>query len=310
MSVYVLYDELGSSGLKPDWLADFSTAGIEVLPFNTRQGPHNRFQLNFRNHRKIVVVEGKSAWVGGLNVGDDYLGEDPKLSPWRDTHMHIQGPAALAAQLTFMADWYWASHKLLENLSWDPQPADGSDKNVLILSSGPADELETASLFFTTVLNLARKRIWIATPFETITTFGGDCEDIAIAKYLVLRLMGVPDDQLGFAHVFNSNKEHHMVLIYKASEETEAMVLDNENPDVKPASERPDLIAVYIFRNDGTTFLIKDEGGGERNLTSTLENKRLQKWLTAKERSQKNAESLVPFNNGRPLTPDWLEKAN
>ena len=165
VSVYVLYDELGSSGLKPDWLADFSAAGIEVLPFNTRQGPHNRFQLNFRNHRKIVVVDGKSTWVGGLNVGDDYLGEDPKLSPWRDTHMHIQGPAALAAQSTFLADWYWASHELLENLSWDPQPAVGSDKNVLILSSGPADELETASLFFTTVLNLARERIWIATPY-------------------------------------------------------------------------------------------------------------------------------------------------
>ena len=70
-----------------------------VLPFNTRQGPQNRFQLNFRNHRKIVVADGKSAWVGGLNVGDDYLGEDPKLSPWRDTHMLIQGPAALAANV-------------------------------------------------------------------------------------------------------------------------------------------------------------------------------------------------------------------
>jgi len=165
VSVYILYDELGSSGLKADWLEDFSAAGVEVLPFNTRQGPHNRFQLNFRNHRKIVVVDGTSAWVGGLNVGDEYLGEDPKLSPWRDTHMHIRGPAALAAQTTFLADWYWASHRLLDNLSWDPQPAEGSDKNVLIMSSGPADELETASLFFTTVLNLARKRIWIATPY-------------------------------------------------------------------------------------------------------------------------------------------------
>ena len=81
VSVYVLYDELGSSGLKPDWLADFTDAGIHILPFNTRQGPHNRFQLNFRNHRKIVVVDGKATWVGGLNVGDDYQGEDPKLSP-------------------------------------------------------------------------------------------------------------------------------------------------------------------------------------------------------------------------------------
>ncbi len=165
VAVYVLYDELGSSGLKPEWLADFSAAGIQILPFNTRQGPHNRFQLNFRNHRKIVVVDGKSTWVGGLNVGDDYLGEDPKLSPWRDTHMHIQGPVALAAQVSFLVDWHWAGREILQGLSWTPQAAPDSSQNVLILASGPADKLETASLFFTTVLNLAQERIWIATPY-------------------------------------------------------------------------------------------------------------------------------------------------
>lgn len=176
-------------------------------------------------------------------------------------------------------------------------------------------QLEAVNDYMNEMTWIADSELWKqpdywATPFETITTFGGDCEDIAIAKYLVLRLMGVPDDQLGFAHVFNSKKEHHMVLIHKASEETEAMILDNEYPDVKSASQRPDLIAVYIFQNDGTTFLIKDEGDGERSLKSTIEDKRLQKWLTAKERSQKNAESYLPFNNGRPLAPDWLEEAD
>jgi len=165
LSVYVLYDELGSSGLKADWLADFSAAGIQILPFNTRQGPRNSFQLNFRNHRKIVVVDGKSTWIGGLNVGDDYLGKDPKLSPWRDTHIHILGPVALAAQSSFLADWHWASHEILNGLSWVPQAAPDSSQNVLILASGPADKLETASLFFTNILNLTRERIWIATPY-------------------------------------------------------------------------------------------------------------------------------------------------
>ena len=165
VDVYVLYDELGSKGLEDDWIADFTNAGIRVLPFNTRQGPDNRFQLNFRNHRKIVVVDGKSAWIGGLNVGDDYLGEDPKLTPWRDTHMHIEGPAALVAQATFVSDWHWASREFLKELSWHPQPATNGDKNVLVLASGPADDLETASLFFTTALNLARERVWIATPY-------------------------------------------------------------------------------------------------------------------------------------------------
>ena len=66
---------------------------------------------------------------------------------------------------SFLTDWHWASHEIPTGLSWTPEPVPGNSQNVLILASGPADKLETASLFFTTVLNLARKRIWIATPY-------------------------------------------------------------------------------------------------------------------------------------------------
>lgn len=168
--VYVLYDELGSIHLPPAWIAEIHEAGIQMVPFNTRQGMQNRFQLNFRNHRKIVVVDGKAAWIGGLNVGDDYLGKDKKLTPWRDTHLRLDGPAALVAQGIFVSDWHWASRDFLTGLSWMPQvpealPESEKGVNVLILQSGPADEYETASLFFTQALNLARERIWIATPY-------------------------------------------------------------------------------------------------------------------------------------------------
>ena len=167
--VHVLYDELGSGNLPEAWLEDFRAAGIPVIPFNTTQGEWNHFQINFRNHRKILVVDGREAWIGGLNIGDEYLGRDPRLSPWRDTHLHIQGPVSLVAQSIFWSDWYWADKKLLQHLNWKPalapglKPDEGMD--VLILGSGPADDLETASLFFTTALNAARKRIWIATPY-------------------------------------------------------------------------------------------------------------------------------------------------
>jgi cardiolipin synthase len=168
IDVYVLYDELGSIKLDDSWIADLKEAGVHMLSFNTRQGPQNRFQLNFRNHRKIVVVDGKSAWVGGLNIGDEYLGNDKKLSPWRDTHLRIDGPAALVAQAIFMSDWHWANRELIEGLTWIPSVASdavGSGTDVLILQSGPADEYETASLYFTNAINLARQRIWIATPY-------------------------------------------------------------------------------------------------------------------------------------------------
>ena len=157
--VYFLYDEVGSHDLPRSYLDTLRAAGAEVSAFNTRKGPKNRFQLNFRNHRKLVVVDGREAWLGGHNVGDEYLGRDPKIGPWRDTHVRVAGPAVLGAQATFQDDWEWATGTPL-NLSWDPVPApDGRNMEVLMLPSGPADALETATLLFTRAFNMATRRI-------------------------------------------------------------------------------------------------------------------------------------------------------
>ncbi|WP_293645497.1 phospholipase D-like domain-containing protein, partial [Thiolapillus sp.] len=123
VSVYVLYDELGSREITETQLGELRAAGIGIAPFNTTQGDMNRFQINFGNHRKIMVVDGKETWLGGLNIGDEYLGLDRKLSPWRDTHLHIEGPAALVAQSIFWSDWHWANRELLTGLNWIPQKA-------------------------------------------------------------------------------------------------------------------------------------------------------------------------------------------
>ena len=162
--VYFLYDEVGSHDLPRAYKRELGRAGVEVSAFNTRKGPGNRFQINFRNHRKVVVVDGKVAWVGGHNVGDEYLGRDPKFGHWRDTHVRIEGPAALGAQLSFAEDWYWATERRLD-LDWTPVPADEDDIRVLILPSGPADELETANLMFVHAISRAEERIWIASPY-------------------------------------------------------------------------------------------------------------------------------------------------
>jgi len=162
--IYFLYDEVGSHDLPESYKKELQDAGAEVYDFHTRKGPGNRFQLNFRNHRKVVVVDGHTAWVGGHNVGDEYLGRDPKFGHWRDTHVRIQGPAALAAQLSFLEDWHWATDRVLE-LNWTPVPAPDDDMRVLIIPSGPADRLETATLMFIHAINTAKERIWIASPY-------------------------------------------------------------------------------------------------------------------------------------------------
>jgi cardiolipin synthase len=162
--VYFLYDEVGSHDLPKSYKKELREAGIEVSAFNTRKGPGNRFQINFRNHRKVVVVDGKIAWIGGHNVGDEYLGRDPKFGHWRDTHVRIEGPATLGAQLSFAEDWYWATEQQLE-LDWQPVASKDGNIPVLILPSGPADMLETANLMFVHAINTAKERIWIASPY-------------------------------------------------------------------------------------------------------------------------------------------------
>ncbi len=162
--VYLLYDEIGSHGLPRAYLDELQQAGVEVSAFNSTRGRRNRLQLNFRNHRKIVIVDGRLAYVGGLNVGDEYLGKDARFGPWRDSHVKIEGPAVQCVQLSFSEDWYWATHRIPE-LNWEPQAASDGDKIVLVLPTGPADEIETCSLFFLQAINSARNRLWIASPY-------------------------------------------------------------------------------------------------------------------------------------------------
>lgn len=164
VKVLVLYDEVGSSGLPETYVEALETAGIEVSSFKPTQGWQNRFQLNFRNHRKMVVVDGKVAWVGGHNVGDEYLGLDPEFSPWRDTHVRIEGPAALQVQVTVLADWYWATRQL-PSLNWTPHESPSEDRMVMIFPTAPTGSLEKASLFFVSALSAATQRVWISAPY-------------------------------------------------------------------------------------------------------------------------------------------------
>ena len=161
--VYVLYDSIGSFDLPHRYVASLLAGGVQMHPFATNRKFVNRFQLNFRNHRKIVVVDGECAFVGGHNVGVEYLGGKPPLSPWRDTHIEVRGPAVASIQFVFTEDWYWATQELPQFDSPPVATADGM--HCLVVPTGPADKQETCSLFFVEAINAARERIWITTPY-------------------------------------------------------------------------------------------------------------------------------------------------
>jgi cardiolipin synthase len=164
IQVFLLYDEVGCLGLPGAYGEELRSAGAKVSSFRPTRGVRNRFQLNFRNHRKIVIVDGESGWLGGHNVGDEYLGLNADLSPWRDTHVRLRGPAVIQLQGVVAADWYWATREL-PPFNWQPETADRSDTRALIIPSGPTQPLETAGLIYVMALNQARRRIWLTAPY-------------------------------------------------------------------------------------------------------------------------------------------------
>lgn len=185
VQVYLLYDDVGCKDLPSSYLGALRSAGVHVSAFSRRYarpaGLFDRLRLNFRNHRKIVVADGCKAWIGGHNVGVEYLGEHPRLSPWRDTHIELAGPSVLACQVAFIEDWHWATGRTPE-LDWTPTRAPDGDQRVLVVPSGPADELETCGLLFVQAINRARQRLWIVSPY-----FVPDAQVVVALQLAVLR---------------------------------------------------------------------------------------------------------------------------
>ncbi|MBE9207826.1 cardiolipin synthase [Nostoc sp. LEGE 06077] len=162
--VYFLYDEIGSNKLSRAYINSLRQNLIQVSAFHTTKGRGNRFQLNFRNHRKILVVDGEIAFTGGLNIGNDYLGKNRRLSPWRDTHIKMQGPSVQSLQSSFLQDWYWANRYVID-VNWQVKANWEVNQTALVLPTGPADKHKACQLFFVNVINQAQTRLWIATPY-------------------------------------------------------------------------------------------------------------------------------------------------
>jgi cardiolipin synthase len=161
--VYFLFDEIGSHKLPRRYLRAMEQAGIECKSFGINRHWWSRLQLNFRNHRKIVVSDGKTAFVGGLNVGDEYLGRDQRFGGWRDTHLKMRGPVVQAVQLVFLEDWFWASNQVPE-LHWDSRE-EPADQIAAIIPTGPADPADSWQLVVAEAANTSRTKLWITSPY-------------------------------------------------------------------------------------------------------------------------------------------------
>lgn len=186
VTVCFLYDEVGST-LTSAFLEELTAAGVQCHQFNPgRKG--SRFQINFRNHRKIVVVDGSSAFVGGLNVGDDYLGRYPKIGRWRDSHLRIDGPGAAQAQIAFFKDWYWATDSL-PKAEFQIAASDQGEARVLVWHTGPADLQPECLLLWLELINGAKRRLWIANPYFVPPEAIAQALRLAVLRGVEVRLL-------------------------------------------------------------------------------------------------------------------------
>lgn len=160
--VYFLSDKIGTR-LNKKFIERLTSHGVQVKVFYSTKDWDSRFQLNFRNHKKLVIVDGKIGITGGLNIGEDYLGRDPSMGYWRDTAIYFEGPAVQVAQISFITDWYWSSNEIID-LNWHAQFKD-QDSQLMVQYTGPNDPLEAAHLIHLQLINDAKEKLWIATPY-------------------------------------------------------------------------------------------------------------------------------------------------
>lgn len=166
VEVRFLYDSVGSFTLSARLLRDLRAAGGKLAAFLPLLNPIYRFRVNLRNHRKILVADGRVGFTGGLNIGDEYLGKVPKFGYWRDTHLRVEGPAVESLQRVFLEDWHYATEEPARGPAYYPThaPHPGTSP-VQIVHSGPDAEYKAIrETYFAGILR-GRKRVWIASPY-------------------------------------------------------------------------------------------------------------------------------------------------
>ncbi|NMO95727.1 cardiolipin synthase [Paenibacillus lemnae] len=165
VKVRLVCDGLGSYKLKRSFINRFKDSGVEFHFFLPAMVSMFNRRINYRNHRKIVVVDGTVGFLGGINVGDDYLGKYPDMGYWRDTHLEVKGDAVYFLQNVFLHDWKLAAGEKILDMSLFPEHQCTGDEQVQILSSGPDLNWNAIQEMCFGSISVAKERIWITTPY-------------------------------------------------------------------------------------------------------------------------------------------------
>lgn len=192
VQVYILYDDIGSRQLSISSLRNLTNNNAKIKSFFKSKFPIINFRMNYRNHRKLVVIDGKIGYTGGFNVGDEYLGLDRKFGYWRDTHLRIEGEAVGSLEYRFIDDWNSQSTKKAEELSlktdYIPKPVDNY-LPIQMVASGPDSKLEQIKYGYLHMINRAKKYIYIQSPYFIPDPSVMDALKMAILSGIDVRIM-------------------------------------------------------------------------------------------------------------------------
>lgn len=174
IEVRIIVDDVGSWDLKEPFFNRLREAGIEIYPFMEVRFPRLTSRVNFRNHRKILIVDGKIGFTGGINIADRYLEGKPKIGPWRDTHLQITGDAVATMQIIFAADWYFVINENLTGEKYFLPLTEENGTPVQVSASGPDSDWENIEQAYISAILNAKDYVYLTTPYlmppQTIIT--------------------------------------------------------------------------------------------------------------------------------------------
>lgn len=196
VEVRLLYDGMGCIFLSKKYFKPLVDTGVQIASFLPPFLPYINIRVNYRNHRKITVIDGQKAFTGGLNLGDEYLGKSPKYGFWRDMHLKVEGSAVDQLQFRFMMDWEFASKNSMS--SWDkyfPPKEEAGNSGIQIVSSGPDSKWASIHQGYLKMITRAERRIYIQTPYFVPDDSLAEALRVAALGGVDVRIMipGMPD---------------------------------------------------------------------------------------------------------------------
>lgn len=198
VEVRLIFDAVGSWGLTKRYIKRLTAAGVVVKPFLPVVFPIFTSHINYRNHRKIIVIDGKIGFTGGINIADRYLQGTKKLGAWRDTHLMLEGGSTLALHAVFANDWFFVSGETLDNPKYTPSLPEEEQCAVQIASSGPDSEWASIMNAFFSAITKAKHHIYISTPYFVPGSPISTAVKVAAMSGVEVRIMlpKVPDSKL------------------------------------------------------------------------------------------------------------------